>query len=147
LKEFDQIAKRCHSGPHHTISSGPTIPPAIHLHLPGLDTSTQSCAPLANETHVLNSSSPSKLLNVIDVFDSDDDVQLLTFPPIIQVLSNLDVIMPLLNYQQYETTLVQKGIVYVNSIAIVQHSFSMDIVGMPEGAVGLFVKHAVFLTC
>jgi len=51
------------------------------------------------------------------------------FPSIIQVLSNLDVTMSLLKYRQYETALVEKGIVYVNSVATVQRTFFTDIIG------------------
>jgi hypothetical protein len=53
--------------------------------------------------------------------------------------------MPLLNYPQYEAALVSNGIIYVNSIAHVAPEFFVDIIGMPRGAVGDFLKHSTTL--
>ena len=125
--------------------SGPATPLAIHLHLPGLDTNFQSHTPLTNETQQRpNSASPLKPSTaVIELFDSsDDNAQLMAFPPITQALTHLDSTMPLLNYQQYEAVLKEKGILYVNSVTTVQCTFFTEIVGMSEGAVGPFIKHA-----
>jgi len=54
--------------------------------------------------------------------------------------------MPLLNYPQYEAALVSNGIIYVNSAAHIDHSFFVDIIHMPKGAVGDFLERAATLT-
>lgn len=75
-----------------------------------------------------------------------DDTPLLAYPPISQVLRGLHAVMPLLNYPQYEGALVSNGIIYVNSAAHIDRSFFVDVIRMPEGAVGDFLEHAATLT-
>ena len=51
--------------------------------------------------------------------------------------------MPLLDYPQYEAALTAKGIVYVNNVIGIAREFFINTIGMPEGAVGDFLKHSL----
>lgn len=55
--------------------------------------------------------------------------------------------MPLHNYPQYETALISKGILYVNNTSSLAHSFFVDVVGLPDGAVSAFLEHCETLMC
>ncbi|KAF8954277.1 hypothetical protein BDZ97DRAFT_2081817 [Flammula alnicola] len=61
-------------------------------------------------------------------------------------LMELHAVMPFHNYPQYEPALVSQGVLYVNNTSSLAHSFFVDIIGIPEGAVGAFLEHCATLT-
>jgi len=143
-KDFDHVTKRCQQSTKQS-PSAPTTP-AIHVHLPGYEGAVPAPSPLANHSsHHANTRPWAKTSKrrIIDLTGSDDDTPLVVFPPVSQVLQELHNIMPLLNYPQYEAALTAKGIVYVNNVVGIAHEFFVNTIGMPEGAVGDFLKHSV----
>ena len=115
--------------------------PEIHVHIPSFGSPSQPRTTLTDRAghNRINLASHHGNQNVIELTDSDhDDAPLLSYPPISQVLQDLHAVMPLLNYPQYEAALVSSGIIYVNSVAHIDRSFFVDIIHMPEGAVGDF---------
>ena len=143
-KEFDHVAKK-RRRPNDTA----TTPPSIHVHIPDaaiLQAHTLRM-PLANRTaRRLDKPQISKTPFIDLTADSDNDSPLISFPPISQALADLHVVMPLHNYPQYEPALISKGILYMNNTSSLAHSFFVDIVGLPDGAVGAFLEHCATLT-
>lgn len=138
-KDFDHVAKK-RRRPNDTAAT----PPSIHVHIP--DTAVLQaqtlCTPLANRTaRRLNKPKTLKTPFIDLTADSDNDRPLISFPPISQALADLHVVMPLHNYPQYEMALISKGILYVNNTSSLAHSFFVDVVGLPDGAVGAFLEH------
>lgn len=138
-KDFNHVAKK-HCHPNDTAAT----PPSIHVHIP--DTAVLQAhtlrTPLANRTtHRLNKPKTLKTPFINLTADSDNDCPLISFPLISQALADLHVVMPLHNYPQYETALILKGILYVNNTSSLAHSFFVDVVGLPDGAVNAFLEH------
>ena len=77
--------------------------------------------------------------------DSDEST-LISYPPISKVLTDLHVVMPLIDYPRFEEALVKNGMVYANSVLNINTDFFSTIVGMPIGVVHDFVDHAKRLT-
>ena len=143
-KDFDHVAKRCRRSTKQSPSAATT--PAIHVHLPGYEGSAPSPSPLANHSsHHANTQPRAKTSKrrIIDLTTSDDDTPLVVFPLISQILQELHNVMPLLDYPQYEAALTAKGIVYVNNVIGIAREFFINTIGMPEGAVGDFLKHSL----
>jgi hypothetical protein len=147
-KDFDHVAKRRRRSGE---SSQCAAPPAIHVHLPGYDTGPKPATPLTDyggQRHANASATAAHVAAAASVIDlsnlassEDEDAPLVTFPSISTVLRELHTVMPLLDYPQYESSLLTKGIFYVNNAALISRDFFVDIVGMPEGAVGDFLSH------
>lgn len=52
------------------------------------------------------------------------------YPPIIDVLQEMDQTMPLLNMPQYEAALIEHGIAYVNAVVGISNQLFVDVIGM-----------------
>src|SRR5262245_53063032 len=68
--------------------------------------------------------------------DSGDD--LITYPPITEVLHEIHAVFPLLNMLQYESALLEHGVMYTNAVVHLDADFFMDIIHIPCGAVQTF---------
>ncbi|KAJ7264707.1 hypothetical protein C8J57DRAFT_1331706 [Mycena rebaudengoi] len=71
--------------------------------------------------------------------DSDDEPSAI---PIRTVLADLDKKMPDLEILQYEDALRGKKIVYAQTVADFERDYYVKTIGMADGAVGSFLKHA-----
>jgi hypothetical protein len=69
--------------------------------------------------------------------DDDDDSNMI-YPPIINVLREMDVAMPLLDMPQYEAVLVEHGIAYVNNAVGISDHWFTDVIHMPIGVIHSF---------
>ena len=143
-KDFDHVAKRRRRSTKQSPSAATT--PAIHVHLPGYEGSAPSPSPLADHLSRHANTQPqakTSKCRIIDLTTSDDDTPLVVFPLISQILQELHNVMPLLDYPPYEAALTAKGIVYVNNVIGIAQKFFINTIGMPEGAVGDFLKHSL----
>ncbi|KAG1836402.1 hypothetical protein DFJ58DRAFT_734999 [Suillus subalutaceus] len=70
----------------------------------------------------------------------DEDDEFITYPPITDVLCEMDVTMPLLHMSQYEDDLLNHGVAYVNSMIGLSDEFFVNVVGMPMGVIRSFLK-------
>jgi hypothetical protein len=59
----------------------------------------------------------------------------ITYPPITNVLCEMDLMMPLLHMSQYKDNLLGNGIAYVNGVIGISDKFFVDVVGMPMGVI------------
>ena len=99
--------------------------------------------------HLVNTSttatkvtSTASVIILTNLVSSDDDgAPLISYPSIFTVLHKLHAVMPLLNYLQYESSLLAKGIFYVKNAMDINRDYFVDIVGMPEGVVGEFLNY------
>jgi hypothetical protein len=131
---FDRIAKR----PRKEVSAHRTNI-EIHNHL-GRDSDHTPLSDHLGQRHVNTNQSPSE---VIDLSYSDsDENELIHYPPISEVLTDLHTAMPLVNYPRFEEALVNNGIVYANSVHNISSEFFSTIIGMPVGMVHDFKSHA-----
>jgi len=76
------------------------------------------------------------------ISDSGDECDLITYPAITEVLREIHAAFPLLNMPQYESILLEHGIMYANAVLDLDVSFFTDIIHMPRGAVMTFRRHA-----
>lgn len=132
---FDHVAKRRRTlGSSLSASESTSNVPAIHVHLP-----PTSPLPLSNHGghHHINSSTMTSFLGH---WHDDDEDEFITYPPITDVLQEMDYEMPLLNMAQYEANLLAHGIAYVNGVIGIVDNFFIDVVGMPIGVVRSFLK-------
>jgi hypothetical protein len=68
----------------------------------------------------------------------DDDESNTIYPPIIDVLREMDIAMPLLDMPQYEAVLVEHGIAYVNNVVGIYDHWFIDVIHVPIGVIRSF---------
>ena len=68
----------------------------------------------------------------------DDDESNTIYPPIINVLHEMDIAMPLLDMPQYEAVLVEHGIAYVNNVVGIYDHWFIDVIHMPISVIRSF---------
>ena len=107
--------------------------PDIHVHLPQMI--TQLLGDIGGQCHI----NTSRVFSTL-VFCDDDEF--IMYPPITEVLQDMDTTMPLLNMPQYEDVLVSNGVAYVNGIIGISDEFFVNIIGMPVGVVHSFLTVA-----
>jgi len=76
---------------------------------------------------------------------SDDDDTLIVYPAIDSLLWDLDAVMPAVNFSQYHAVFVGHGVFYVDSIEDLSQDFLVNKVGLPQGVIKWFKKHAAHL--
>jgi hypothetical protein len=72
------------------------------------------------------------------LLSGDDDESNTIYPPIINVLREMDIVMPLLDMPQYEAVLVEHGIAYVNNVVGISDHWFIDVIHMPIGVIRSF---------
>ncbi|KAG2749318.1 hypothetical protein P692DRAFT_20732641 [Suillus brevipes Sb2] len=105
--------------------------PAIHIHVP-----SEREQPLRGLHGQRQVNSTSFALSTLLISDDVDGV--IEYPPIIDVLQEMDQTMPLLNMPQYEAALIEHGIVYVNAVVGISDQLFVDVIGMPIGVIQSF---------
>jgi len=123
--------------------SGSQIPtptsPAIHLHLGDIPLNDLSGHRRCNtELRSMPSQPVPQPL-------SDDDDTLIVYPAIDSLLRDLDAVMPAVNFPQYHAAFVGHGVFYVDSIEDLSQDFLVNKVGLPQGVIKRFKKHAAHL--
>jgi hypothetical protein len=68
----------------------------------------------------------------------DDTDETIIYPPIIDVLQEMHVTMPLLNMPQYEAVLIEHGIAYANNAVGISDHWFIDVIHMPIGVTRSF---------
>ncbi|KAI6115825.1 hypothetical protein EDD16DRAFT_1704463 [Pisolithus croceorrhizus] len=127
---FDHVAKRCcTSGSSLSATESTSSVPAIHVHLP-----PTSPLPLSNHSGHPQTNSLT-MTSFLGHWHDDGEDEFITYPPITDVLQEMDYEMPLLNMAQYKANLLAHGIAYVNSVIGIVDNFFIDVVGMPIGIV------------
>ncbi|KAG1905524.1 uncharacterized protein F5891DRAFT_1183466 [Suillus fuscotomentosus] len=106
-------------------SAAPALP-VIHIHIP----------PVTKEA--LGDTGGHRRVNTSRGFATtllchDKDDEFITYPPITDVLREMDATMPLLHMSQYEDSLLSHGVAYVNGVVGLSDEFFVDVVGMPMG--------------
>ncbi|KAG1771527.1 hypothetical protein EDD22DRAFT_947961 [Suillus occidentalis] len=141
---FDHVPKKRRtsstSASSTPIEAGSLNMPAIHIHVP-----SEREQPLNGFQRHVNSTSFALSTSLI----SDDVDRVIEYPPIIDVLQEMDQTMPLLNMPQYEAALIEHGIAYVNAVVGISDQLFVDVIGMPIGVIRSFfnvvcrlIKHA-----
>ncbi|KAG1811447.1 uncharacterized protein BJ212DRAFT_1483693 [Suillus subaureus] len=103
----------------------------IHVHIP-----TKEALSDAGDHHQVNTSQGFATTFLCH----DEDDEFITYPPITDILHEMDVMMPLLHMSQYKDDLLNHGVTYVNNVIGLSDEFFVDVVGMPMGVIQSFLK-------
>ncbi|KAG2145007.1 hypothetical protein BD769DRAFT_1382842 [Suillus cothurnatus] len=135
MAAFDHVLKKqqlsATNGPS-TMSATPTLL-VIHVHIPPV---TKEALGDTGGCCQVNTSWGFAMTFLCH----DEDDEYLTYPPITNVLHEMDIMMPLLHMSQYEDDLLSHGVAYVNSVIGLSDEFFVDVVGMPMGVIWSFLK-------
>lgn len=134
MAAFDHVPKkrRLSSANTSSASAAPTLP-VIHVHIP----------PITKEA--LSDTGGHRRANTSRGFATtflchDEDDEFIAYPPITDVLREMDATMPLLHMSQYKDSLLSHGVAYVNGVIGLSDEFFVDVVGMPMGVIRSFLK-------
>jgi len=132
--DFDHVQKK----PRHAASASSSSAP-VHIHI----TNDIPLSDHGGQCRVNNDSSVTNRGHSIS--DSGDECDLITYPAITEVLRKIHAAFPLLNMPQYESILLEHGVMYANTVLDLDTDFFIDVIHMPRGAVMTFCRQATRL--
>ena len=134
---FDHVPKK-HRNATSESASLSTVPVPVHVHVTNDILSDHRGQCRLNDVGSVADPGHS-------ISDSEDEHDLITYPAITEVLYEIHAIFPLLNMPQYESILLEHGVVYANAVLDLDINFFTDIIHMPRGVVMTFRRHATRL--